>query len=107
DEIGRVLEADRKPYRAFGDAGAGEVGSAHAEVRCRRRMDDERLRVADVGEVREQAQRLDEPATLLARAAQIEAEDRTAAARKEPLRERVVRMLRELRISDSCHHRVT
>ena len=37
-----------------------QVVGRHAEMRRRRGMDDQRLRVADVGQMREQAQRLDE-----------------------------------------------
>ena len=63
-------------------------------------MDDERLRVADVGEVRKNAQRLDEAAALVTRAADREAEHRAAASRQERLRQHMVGMLRQLGIPD-------
>ena len=90
-----ILEADRQPDRAFGDAGAPQLLGRHPEMRRRRRMDDQRLRVADVGEMREDPQRLDEAPSLLARAAQVEAEHGAAAARQQPLRERVIGMVRQ------------
>ena len=64
-----------KPDRALGDAGARRDPSADIR-KCvvRRRMDDQRFRIADVGEMREDRQRLDELAALRARAAQVEAE---------------------------------
>ena len=85
DQVVRVLQADRQPDRARPDAGGGERRVVHAEVRRRRRMDHQRAAVADVGQVREQLQRLDEGDALRARAAQVEAEDRAAAARQQRL----------------------
>jgi hypothetical protein len=72
----------------------------------RRRRGDQRLRVADVGEVRKDPQRFDEPASLRARAIEVEAEYGTATLRQEPLRQRVIRVPRELRIADRPDQRV-
>jgi hypothetical protein len=76
-----MLEPDREPDRALGDAGAGEVIGAHAKVRRRCRVDHERFGVSDVREVREDLEALDEAPALLARAAQVEAEHGAAATR--------------------------
>jgi hypothetical protein len=57
--------------------------------------------VADVGQVGEQLQRLDEGAALLARALQVEAEHRAAAARQQALCQRVARDGFELRVADA------
>ena len=63
DQIVGVFEADRQADRAFGDAGCGERGGVHAEVRGRGRVDHERTGVADVRQMREQRERFDEAAS--------------------------------------------
>ena len=60
-----------------------------------RRMDHQRFRVADIGEMRKDPQRLDEPAALRARAARgRKLNTAPQPSRQQPLRERVVRMRR-------------
>src|SRR5713226_4600589 len=66
DQITGMLEADREPHGSRRDAGGRERSIVHAEVRRRRRMDHERFRVADVGEMREERERLDELASRVA-----------------------------------------
>ena len=68
DQVVGIFEADREADRARADAGPRERRVVHAEVGGRGRMDHERAAVADVGEVREDLQRLDERAALRARA---------------------------------------
>ena len=91
DQVVGILEPDRQPDRARRDAGLRERRIVHAEVRGRRRMDHQRAAVADVGQVREELQRLDERRALRARALEVEAEHRAAAARQQPLRQRMAR----------------
>src|SRR5262245_12910850 len=100
DEVVRILQADREPDRARADPGRRERGIVHPEVRRRGGMDHERLRVADVGEMREHAQAFDKTAPGRPTAPEREAEDRAAAPRQELLGERVVRMARQLGIAD-------
>ncbi len=76
-EIGQdvvdVLDADRQPDVTLGDAGRQPVFERKLRVRRRRRMDRQRPRVADVGDVIDQLQRIDEPPPGLAAALQLEA----------------------------------
>src|SRR5437899_6860980 len=81
DQVVGVLEPDRKADRARGDPRLGERRVAHAEMRRARRMDHERLGVADVGEVRKNPEGLDETPARRAIALEAEAENGTAAAR--------------------------
>jgi hypothetical protein len=69
-------------------------------------MDHQRLRVADVGEMRKELQCLDEGATLRPRAVQVEAEDRAAALGQKLRSERVIGMIGKLGIADRFHHRM-
>src|SRR5205809_7076035 len=75
-------------------------------MRRRRGMDDERFCVAHVRKLREELKRLDEATALLARTFEVEAEHCAAAARQKLLRQRMVRMFRQLRISDRAHQRM-
>src|SRR5262245_57011498 len=105
DQVVWILQADRETHRAGPDSGAEEVRVAHAEVRGARRVDHQRLGVADVREVREDPQGIDEAPAGFAAAREIEAEYRAATPRQELLRERAVRMRIELRIRDRRHLR--
>src|SRR5207245_6384677 len=100
DQVVRVFEADRQADRARADARFRERRVAHAKVRGARRVDHQRLRIADVGEVRKNSQRLDKAPAGGPVALQVEAEYRAAAARKKALREGVVRMRRQLGIGN-------
>src|SRR5512144_1384164 len=84
DQVVRMLEADRKADHAFGDPGLRELVRRHPEVRRRRRMNDERRRIAHVSEVREEPERLDELPPLRARPPELEAENGSATLRQEP-----------------------
>src|SRR5437879_3384806 len=75
-------------------------------MRRRRGMDDKRFRVAHIRKMREELERLDEATPLLARTFEVEAEHGAAAARQELLRQRMVRMLRQVRISDRADQRM-
>ena len=61
-------------------------------VRGRGRVDDQRLGVADIGQMREQLQRLDELHAGLVAALQAEGEDGAGAVRRVFLLQRVVRV---------------
>ncbi len=84
-------------------------GPAPASVFCssdklavggRGRMDDQRLGVADIGEVREQLQRLDELHAGVVAALQAEGEDSARAERRVLLLQRVVLVAGQARIED-------
>src|SRR5688500_16177362 len=71
-----VLESDREAHQTRGDAG-GEL-LLRGELRVRRGggVDDERAHVADVGQVAEEAERVDELAPGLDAALELERQDR-------------------------------
>jgi hypothetical protein len=100
EQIVGVLQSDRKANRPFGDAGFLEVVRRHPEMRRRGRMDDERLGVADIGEMGKELERLDEASSLFARRFEIETEYGTRAARQQALRKRMIGMFGQLRITD-------
>src|SRR5262249_6619239 len=60
EDVVERLDAHRHAHHVGRDAGLELLLLAHLAVRGRGRVDDERLRVADVGEVREELRRLDE-----------------------------------------------
>ena len=60
EDVVDVLEADRDPHHVLRHAGRELLRLVELAMRRRRRMDDERSRVADVGEVAHQLRRLDE-----------------------------------------------
>ena len=67
DDVAGRFQADGKAHHVLADAGRGELLRVHLLVRGARGMDDERLGVADVGEVARELQRLDELARPPAR----------------------------------------
>ena len=69
-------------------------------------MDHQRAAIAHVGQVAEELERLDEGLALAAAALQVEAEHRAAAARQQPLRQRMVGVAGQLGVGDAGHHRV-
>ena len=76
------LEADGQADQVGGDAGGGLLGLGQLRVGGRRRVDGQAADVADVGQVAEQLEPLDEaPARLLA-ALDAEGEDRAATSRE-------------------------
>src|SRR4051794_10628630 len=68
DDVVRLLDADAETHEPRQHAGVGELLLAELRVGGGCRMDDERLRVADVGEVAGQVDALDETLTDLAAA---------------------------------------
>src|SRR5262245_13734352 len=60
DDVVLVLDADRETHDVRPGARRGALLVGELAVRGRGRMDDERARVADVGQVAKQAQRADE-----------------------------------------------
>ena len=85
-EIGKdvvnVLDADRKPHIAVGDAGLRLLLWRKLRVRGAGRVDRERAYIADVGDVIEHLQAVDELASGIATALELEA-DQTAVTALE------------------------
>ena len=75
-----MLEADRQAHVAVGDAGGELFRGRELRVGRRRGMDGERAGVADVGDVIEQLQRVDETPPRLAPAGELEADQSAVAA---------------------------
>ena len=75
-------------------------------MRGRGGMDDQRLGVADVGEMREQLQPLDEAPAGLAAALDVEAEDRAGALGQQLLGQRMIGMVGQLRRGDALDRRI-
>src|SRR5690242_8203316 len=98
-----MLEADRESDGAGADARGNQRRVVHAEMRGRRGMDHERFRVADVGQMREEREGFDEALSGFAAALELEGKDRAAAARIQPLSERVIRMRVEVRVMHALH----
>ena len=61
-----MLDTDRQPDIAFGDAGRGLVLGRELRMGGRRGMDGEAARVADIGDVIEELERVDEAPPRLA-----------------------------------------
>ena len=80
EDVVDVLDADRQAHVTFGHAGGELVLGRKLRVGRRRRMDGERARVADVGDVVEQLQRVDEPPPRLMPAGEFEADQAAEAA---------------------------
>src|SRR5258708_35669357 len=60
DEVGCVFEPDRQADHLFADAGRGQGLGIHLLMRRACGMDDQGLRIAPTGQMREHAQPLDE-----------------------------------------------
>ena len=75
-------------------------------MRGRARVDDERARVADVGQVRAQLDAADERLARLAAALAAEREHRARALRQVLLRQRVVGIVSQAGVADPAHARV-
>ncbi len=75
-----MFEADRQPDVAFGDAGGELVLRRELRMGGRRGMDGEAARVADIGDVIEELQRVDETPPRLAPAREFEADEPAEAA---------------------------
>ena len=87
-----ILEADREPHGPGPDARRTQCRIVQTEMGGGRRMDDERFGVTDIGEMREQPERLDELAARRSTAADLEGEDGAATFRQQSPGERVVRV---------------
>jgi hypothetical protein len=71
-EVVDVLDADREPHEAGRDARRELLLGGQLGVGCRRGVDDEAAHVADVGKVAEQYDALDEGATGVDTALELE-----------------------------------
>ena len=85
---------------------AGQRLVAHAEVGGAGRVDHQAAAVADVGQMAEHLQRLDEGLALFAAALEVEAEHRAGAARQQLLRQRVAGVGLQQRVADAGHEGV-
>jgi hypothetical protein len=83
DQVVHVLDADRQPHEVLRHAGVVELLGGELRVRRGRVVDRQRLGVADVGEVAEQLQRLDEPPAAVASGRDAEADQAAVAATGE------------------------
>ena len=82
DQVVDRFGADRQPDGSRPDARRPELIIVELPMRRARRMDDQALRVADVGEVRPQRDAADEVLPAGAAAAAVEREHRAGAARQ-------------------------
>src|SRR5208283_2390005 len=92
NDIVRSLQAHRETHQFLADAGGGKRRGVHLLMRGARRMDDQRLGVADIGEMTCEPHRFDEFASGGAPALDAEADDRSGALRQQFLRQRMIRM---------------
>src|SRR5512134_4127926 len=69
-----MLEPDGKPHVVLRHAGRELVLRRELRMRCARRVDGEAARVADIGDVIEELQRIDEAPARLASALELEAD---------------------------------
>src|SRR5262249_30911299 len=79
DDVLDVLQPDGEPYHVRPGAGRNLLCIRELAVRGGRRMDDQRARVADVGEMREQLDVGDQLHARLVAALEAEGEDRAGA----------------------------
>src|SRR5438270_2307453 len=79
ENVLEVLDPDRDPDQLGPDPGRAQLLVVELLVRRRAWMDDQRLRVAHVGYVREELHRLDAPLPRLPTALDAECEDRAGA----------------------------
>ncbi len=93
-----ILETDRKTHHVLADAGGGERRGVELLMRRAGGMDHQRLGVADIGEMGDQLQAVDEAPAGGAAALDAEADDRASAARQQAPGQRVVGMARQLRM---------
>src|SRR5579859_3152301 len=81
DDVVDALDADREAYAFRADPCGAQLVVGELLVCRRRGVDDEGLRIADVGEVAEELQRLDQPSAGLAAAPDAERHDRSRSRR--------------------------
>ncbi len=74
-----ILDADRQPHDVGTCAGELQLLGRKLAVRGRRRMDDERARVADICEMRQKFHLRHDPHSCLASALEAEGEDGAGA----------------------------
>ena len=90
DDVGCILQPDRKPHHIVACAGARALLVAELAMRGRGGMDDQAPRIADIGEMAEQLDVADERDARLVAALQPEGEHRARALRRIALGERVI-----------------
>ena len=60
DDVGRGFQSNREADHVLADSGGGQLCRAHLLMGRARGMDDERLGVADIGQMTRELERLDE-----------------------------------------------
>ena len=100
EDVVDVLDADRQAHGVLRDAGRLELLGVQLRVRGRRVVDRERARIADVGEVREQAEALDERLARLEAALDAERDEAAVAAGEDSARDLVRRARVEAGVRD-------
>src|SRR5258708_418638 len=78
-DVGDALDADREAHHGGPGAGGDLLRGRELAMRRRAGVQDERARVADIGEMREELDALDQPDARLVAALQAEGEDRARA----------------------------
>src|SRR3984893_17970292 len=92
DNVLGGFDADREPKQLFANSGGFELGGIHLLMGGAGGMNDQRLGVADIGEVADQPQALDEFLAGRPAALDSEAYDRPRAARQQSPGQRMIRM---------------
>src|SRR4051794_21178842 len=80
DDVGGGFDADRQPHQFLTDACGLKLCSIHLLMRGAGRMNNQRLGIADIGQMTDQAQAFDELPARRAAALDSEADDRSRAA---------------------------
>ena len=103
DDVVDVLDADGQAHVA-GRYAAGElVGRAQLRVRGAGRVDGQRTRIADVGHVVEELERIDESRACLAALLELEADETTVPALEIGARAALLLgVLMQARVDDAC-----
>ena len=86
------FDPDRQTHHVFADSGGGELRGAHLLVRRARRVYDQRLGIADIGQMTREPQRFDELRPGRPAALDAEADHRTRSVRQQTSRQLMVRV---------------
>ena len=107
DQVVQVLKSDREPHHILGDACGGMILVAQLLVCGGGGMDDEALGIADIREVREDLQGVDELPASFQAALDAEREDRALTLRKVLLSQGIVGAGWQVGVLDPSHQIVS
>src|SRR4029453_4315327 len=102
-DVVRVLEPDREPHQVLGHTGGALLVRLELLVGGGRRVDDQRARIADVGQEAEELHPVDERLSLGEAALHPERDQASEAALEVLPRQRVRRVLLETRVANPGH----